>query len=46
MLILIAAGQTAAVMAAFGWLFEDIARAADRFYDKAQKYIDEVPTHD
>lgn len=41
MLILIAAGLTALVMSAFGWLFEDIAHAADRAYDKAQKYLDE-----
>lgn len=40
MLILTAIGLTATVMYFFGWLFEDIAHAADRFYDKAQKYID------
>lgn len=46
MLILIAAGLTAAVMGTFGWVFEDIAHAADRFTDKADKYFEEVPTHD
>ena len=46
MLILIAAGLTAAVMGAFGWALEDIARAADRFNDKADKYFEEVPFHD
>lgn len=46
MLILIAAGLTAAVMGTFGWALEDIARAADRFNDKADKYFEEVPFHD
>ena len=41
MLILIGAGMTALVMYLFGWLFEDIAHAVDRGYDKAQKYLDE-----
>lgn len=46
MLILIAAGLTAAVMGAFGWVFEDISHAVGRFTDKADKYFDEVPSHD
>lgn len=40
MLVLIAAGLTALVMSAFGWLLEDAAKALDRGYDKMQKYID------
>ena len=46
MLILIAAGLTAAVMGTFGWALEDIARAVDRFSDKADKYFEEAPPHD
>lgn len=41
MLILIAAGLTALVMGAFGWALEDLAHAAERGFDKAQKYLDE-----
>lgn len=46
MLILIAAGLTAAVMGTFGWVFEDIAHAVGRFTDKADKYFDGGPSHD
>lgn len=41
MLILIAAGLTALVVSAFGWLFEDVAHAVERGFDKAKKYLDE-----
>ena len=46
MLILVAAILAAIVVRLFGWVFEDIAHATERFCDKAQKFLDEVPTND
>lgn len=41
MLVLIGIGLTSVIMYFFGWLFEDIAHAVERGFDKAQKYLDE-----